>query len=81
MQEFPKILYLGGALDAITAIVHDEEQEAEARANGFASLGEAEPEDYVEALRAEAEALGVKVDKRWKAERLAEEIAKAKAGE
>lgn len=78
MQEFPKILYMDGALDAETVIVHDEDQEAEARANGFVSLGEGEPAYDVDALRAEAESLGVKVDKRWKAERLAEEIAKAK---
>jgi len=78
MQEFPKILYMDGVLDASTSIVHDEDQEAEARANGFASLGEGEPGADLDALRAEAEKLGVKVDKRWKAERLAEEIAKAK---
>lgn len=76
MKEYPKILYMGAALDGLTAIVHDEEQEAEARSNGFASLGESEAD--IDALRAEAEALGVKVDKRWKAERLADEIAKAK---
>lgn len=33
----------------------------------------------VDALRAEAEALGVRVDRRWSAARLADEITKAKA--
>lgn len=35
--------------------------------------------DALEALRAEARALGIKVDKRWGDERLTAEIAKAKA--
>lgn len=77
MQEFPKCLFLGADAEAEYVIVADEEQEAAARANGFAMLGEAvdEPADLV----AEAQALGIKIDKRWGAERLAEEIAKAKA--
>lgn len=80
MQEFPKCLYLDGKLDTQIAIVNDEEQEAVARANGFFPLGEAEEDEPdLDTLRAEAEELGVKVDKRWKAERLTEEIAKAKA--
>lgn len=33
--------------------------------------------DDIEVLRAEAEALDIKVDKRWKADRLREEISKA----
>ena len=81
MQEFPKCLYLDGKLDTQIAIVHDEDQEAEARANGFSSLGETDEanEPDLETLRAEAEELGIKVDKRWKIERLTEEIAAAKA--
>jgi hypothetical protein len=39
---------------------------------------EATDDDEVDALRDEAKAAGVKVDKRWGAERLAEEIAAAK---
>jgi hypothetical protein len=35
-------------------------------------------DDDLEGLRAEAEAVGVKVDKRWKADRLREEIEAAK---
>lgn len=80
MQEFPKCLYLDGKLDTQIAIVNDEEQEAVARANGFFPLGEAEQDEPdLDTLRAEAEELGVKVDKRWKAERLTAEIAAAKA--
>lgn len=45
-------------------------------------VGDDEPETgddaVVEGLRAQAEELGVKVDKRWKAERIQQEIDKAK---
>lgn len=45
-------------------------------------VGDDEPETgddaIVEELRAQAEELGVKVDKRWKAERIQQEIDKAK---
>lgn len=75
MQEFPKCLYQGGDAGAEFTIVADEDQEAAARDAGFAMIGEsAEPAD----LLAEAEALGIKVDKRWGEDRLAAEIAKAK---
>ncbi|NSX16933.1 hypothetical protein HTY52_22840 [Cupriavidus taiwanensis] len=77
MQEFPKCLYQGGDVSAEFAIAHDPEQEAIARQAGFAMAGEGG--EKTSDMVAEAEALGVKVDKRWKAERLAEEIAKAKA--
>lgn len=40
-----------------------------------------EPEDDIEALREEAQALGVHVDGRWGAKRLRDEIAKAREGE
>lgn len=79
MQEFSKCLYLDGKLDTQIAIVNDEEQEAVARTNGFFPLGEADDEPDLDALRTEAEELGIKVDKRWKAERLTAEIAAAKA--
>ncbi len=42
-------------------------------------LSDVEPEDDgLDDLRAEAESLGVKVDKRWKEERIQQEIDKAK---
>ena len=76
MQEFPKCLYLGADVEAEYVVVADEDQEAEARGNGFAMLSEAadEPADLV----SEALSLGIKIDKRWGADRLATEIAKAK---
>lgn len=76
MQEFPKCLYLGADVEAEYVIVSDEAQESDARANGFAMLDEAvdEPADLV----AEAQSLGIKIDKRWGADRLAAEIAKVK---
>lgn len=43
----------------------------------LSDVGEDEPEDG--GLHAEAEELGIKVDKRWKAERIQQEIDKAKA--
>lgn len=46
--------------------------------------GEDDDEDDgedIDALRAEAESLGIKVDKRWKDAKLREEIAKAKAAQ
>lgn len=76
IQEFPKCLYMGADVEAEFAIVNDADEEAEARSNGFAMLDEAidEPADLV----AEAELLGIKVDKRWGPDRLAAEVAKAK---
>lgn len=65
-----------------SAIVNDADEE-EALGEGWydspadVPAPDAEHAD-IDALRSEAEALGVKVDKRWKAERLAEEIAKVK---
>lgn len=43
----------------------------------LSDVGEDEPEDGD--LHAEAEELGIKVDKRWKAERIQQEIDKVKA--
>lgn len=77
MQEFPKCLYLGADVEGEYVVVFDENEEAEARVKGYAMLSEAE--DEPEAMVAEAESLGIKVDKRWGAERLAAEIAKVKA--
>lgn len=76
MQEFPKCLYQNGDAAAEFTIVADDAQEAAARDAGFAMVGEGadDPAD----LLAEAEALGIKVDKRWGADRLAAEIQKAK---
>lgn len=50
---------------------------------GSDELGEQEEDgdDGLDELTAQAKALGIKVDKRWKAERLAEEIAKAQKAE
>jgi hypothetical protein len=73
MQEFPKCLYQGGDVAAEYTIVVDAGQEADARNAGFAMAGEGGAD-----LMAEAEALGIKVDKRWGADRLAAEIQKAK---
>lgn len=46
---------------------------------GADELGD-EDEDDIDALRADAEALGIKIDKRWKEAKLREEIAKAQPG-
>lgn len=82
MQEFPKALYPSGDASAPVRIVADAEGETAARAEGFDDVRE-QPEPAAEldaeALMAEAEELGIKVDKRWSVKRLAEEIAKAKA--
>lgn len=40
----------------------------------LSDVTEDEPEDDLDALREEAEKLGIKVDKRWKAERIQQEI-------
>jgi hypothetical protein len=84
MDQYPRWKY---AADGRSLVVDDADAE-EALGEGWYDSPadipdpDAEPEaDDIDALRAQAEELGVKVDKRWKAERLAEEIAKAKAGE
>lgn len=79
MQEFPKALYPNGDAGAQVRIVIDAESEASARADGFDDVREQEATADVDAMMAEADALGIKVDKRWSVKRLAEEIAKAKA--
>jgi hypothetical protein len=43
-KEYPKALYQGGDVAAELSIVHDEDQEQQARAAGFASAGEAPTE-------------------------------------
>lgn len=45
MIEFPKMLYMGGNPSAEYRIVDGPEEEAEARAEGFAMTGEEEPEE------------------------------------
>lgn len=81
MDQFPKWKY---AADGRTLIVDDAESE-EALGDGWydtpADIPDPDAEDDaadLDALRAEAEALGIKVDARWKEKRLQEEIAKAK---
>lgn len=78
-QEFPKCLYEDGDTSKAFVIVMNEDEEAEKTDAGFAPAKP--PEDLVaddiESLTAEAEALGIKVDARWKVKRLKEEIAKA----
>ena len=41
-QEFPKCLYLGGAADAAFCVVLDPQEEAKARKEGYASVGESQ---------------------------------------
>jgi hypothetical protein len=80
MDMFPKWKY---AADGRSLIVDDADAE-EALGEGWydspANIPDldAEPDtDDIDALRAQAEELGIEVDKRWKAKRLHEEIAKA----
>ncbi len=78
-QEYPKALYKGGDESAPWVICDDADEEAAYRADGFAVVGEeAHQVSHRDALTAEAEALGIKVDKRWGDDRLASEVAKAK---
>ncbi|WP_455154172.1 hypothetical protein [Cupriavidus campinensis] len=79
MQEFPKALYPNGDATANVRIVLDDDGEAQARLEGFDDVHEQPEELDAEALMAEAEGLGIKVDKRWSVKRLSEEVAKAKA--
>jgi hypothetical protein len=79
MGEYPKALYAGNGWDCEAIVVLDADQEEAARAQGYVSVGESYGgANDMESLTAEAESLGVKIDKRWGAERLAAEIAKAK---
>jgi len=75
MQEFPKCLYLGGDVEAKYVLAWNADEEKAFRADGFSSAGEGVKPSLLD----EAFALGIKVDKRWGDDRLAAEIAKAKA--
>lgn len=78
-MEFPKCLFLGGEWEGDCKIANDADHEEELRDAGYMSIGEGPvPSDDTTDLVAEAESLGIKVDKRWGAARLAEEIEKAK---
>lgn len=84
MDKYPRWKY---AADGRSIVVDDADAE-EALGDGWYDSPadvpdpDAVPEaDALDALRAEAEALGVKVDKRWGADRLATEIANAEKGE
>lgn len=66
-----------GKIDFVKALIDSGDlRRADA---GEAEVDEGEDDDDIEVLRAEAEALDIKVDKRWKEDRLREEIAKAQA--
>ena len=76
--EFPKALYLNGVIGDDSLTVINAEEEAAAAERGYYPHGSAAahiPEP--DALRVEAERLGIKVDKRWGASRIAAEIEKA----
>ena len=81
MVEYPKALYRGGVIvegqeqDFLT--VHGKAQEEAANADGWWMYGAAPVEsDVLSGLRTLAESKGVKVDKRWKEDRLRAEIEK-----
>lgn len=70
MQEFPKCLYRNGPYSEYV-VVHSKEQENQQRENGFFSADEsAEKPADKDDLIAQAEAKGVKVDRRWSIERI-----------
>lgn len=89
-MEYPKMLYKGGDIAAETLIVDGPAAEKDAEKEGFIRLwagaikaprkpwedapAEVAQEADIESLRAEAEAKGVKVDRRWKEDRLRAEI-------
>lgn len=72
-MDFVKALLKNKSLSKATAAEAEDEEEQEEE--------QEEEGDDLEALRAEATGLGVKVDKRWKEPKLREEIAKAKAAQ
>lgn len=76
--EFPKVVYRCGVVGDDCITVDDAAAEESAAARGYYPHGVVTaviPEP--DALRVEAEKLGIKVDKRWGAERLRAEIEKA----
>jgi hypothetical protein len=77
--EYPKCLYLGGTVGSDCITVDDAAGEETAAARGYYPHGAVTaltPDP--DAMRVEAEKLGVKVDKRWGADRLRAEIERAK---
>jgi hypothetical protein len=82
-QEFPKCLYLDGDTAKAHAIVMNADEEEVKAAEGYMpakapSELEEEQEETLADLTAQAVALGIEVDARWKEKRLKAEIAKAK---
>ena len=76
--EYPKCIYRGGVIgdDCITAGSSAEEEAAAGRdyySHGVVTALTPDPD----ALRVEAEKLGIRVDKRWGADRLRAEIERA----
>lgn len=83
-HEYPKAVYKGGDESLEWRIVNGAEAEKLAEDDGFSVIGtkiEIVPDTVplIDALRAEAESLGVEVDRRWGEKRLAEEISKTRA--
>lgn len=76
-QEYPKAIYSKGDVSLEAVIVFDAAEEAAKLKDGFEPAKEQVQADDVDALKAKAEELGIKVDARWGAKRLIEEIAKA----
>lgn len=76
--EYPKMLYQGGVAGDDCITVQDAGEESAAAERGYSAIGVVvvhipDPD----ALRVEAERLGIKVDKRWGPDRLRAEIEKA----
>lgn len=79
-DQYPRWKFAAGGVMRIVNDADEEEALGDDWYNSPADVPSDAPEGAdLDVLRAEAEELGIKVDKRWKAERLAEEIAKAKA--
>lgn len=87
-QEYPKALYKGDTTNCVIAV--DQDDEDAQREAGYVDAAEITARDAVttstaddtvtdmDVLLAEAAELGIKVDSRWRASRLATEIAAAK---
>lgn len=76
-QEFPKAIYLNGNVQLACVVVFDKAEEAAKLKDGYEPGKSQEAIDDTEALKSQAEALGIKVDARWGVKRLSEEITKA----
>ena len=87
-QEYPKALYKGDTSNCVIVVDQDDEaaqrdagyvDAAEITASGATSTGATyDTVTDMDVLLAEAAELGIKVDSRWRANRLATEIAAAK---